>query len=75
MRRSHHHPRLYYLMGRLLQGFFILLYGFFIVSLLLVIAVGAEPALAFLLTITPWMVRLGLTFGCAIAILSIYEAL
>ena len=75
MRRTHHHPRLYYLMGKLLQGFFILLYGFFIICLLLVIAVGAETALAFLTTVAPWMLKLGLTFGCAIAILSLYEAL
>lgn len=75
MRKTHHHPRLYYLMGKLLQGFFILLYGFFIVCLLLVIAVGAETALAFLTTHAPWIAKLGLTFGCAIAILSLYEAL
>ncbi|MBE9066443.1 hypothetical protein IQ260_07240 [Leptolyngbya cf. ectocarpi LEGE 11479] len=75
MRRTHHHPRLYYLMGKLLQGFFILLYGFFIICLLLVIAVGAEAALAFLTTHAPWIFKLGLTFGCAIAILSLYEAL
>lgn len=75
MRRSHHHPRLYYLMGKLLQGFLVLLYGFFIICLLLVIAVGAETALAFLMAIGPWMFKLGLTFGCAIAILSLYEAL
>ncbi|MEM1242227.1 MAG: hypothetical protein AAGI45_20550 [Cyanobacteria bacterium P01_H01_bin.26] len=62
-------------MGRLLQGFFILLYGFLITCLLLVIAVDVETALAFLTAIAPWLLRLGLTFGCAIAILSLYEAL
>lgn len=75
MRKPHHHLRLYYLLGKLLQGFLILLYGFFIVCLLLVIAVGMETAWAFLAAVGPWIFRLGLTFGCGVAMLSLFEAL
>lgn len=75
MRKCHHHPRLYYLLGKLLQGFFILLYGFFIVCLLLVIAVGVETAGVFLTAVGPWLFKLGLTFGCGVAILALFEAL
>lgn len=75
MRKPHHHLRLYYLLGKLLQGFLILLYGFFIVCLLLVIAVGLETAWTFLTVVGPWLFRLGLTFGCGVAMLSLFEAL
>lgn len=75
MRKSHHHLRLYYLLGKLLQGFLVLLYSFFIVCLLLVIAVGAETAWMFLAAVGPWMLKLGLTFGCGVAILALFEAL
>ena len=75
MRKPHHHLRLYYLLGKLLQGFLILLFGFFIVCLLLVIAVGMETAWAFLAAVGPWIFRLGLTFGCGVAMLSLFEAL
>lgn len=75
MRRTHHHSRLYYLLGKLLRGFFILLYGFLIFCLLLIIALGVESAWVFLTTLGPWIFKLGLTLGCGIAILSLLEAL
>ncbi|MEA5467060.1 hypothetical protein [Leptothoe sp. PORK10 BA2] len=75
MRKSHHHLRLYYLLGKLLQGFLILLYSFLIVCLLLVIAVNMETAEVFLFAIGPWILKLGFTFGCGVAILSLFEAL
>lgn len=75
MRKPHHHLRLYYLLGKLLQGFLILLYGFLIVCLLLVIAAGLETAWTFLAAVGPWIFRLGLTFGCGVAMLSLFEAL
>jgi len=75
MRKPHRHLRLYYLLGKLLQGFLILLYSFFIVCLLLVIAAGVETAWVFLAAVGPWMLRLGLTFGCGVAILALFEAL
>ena len=75
MRKFHHHLRLYHLLGKLLQGFLILLYSFFIICLLLIIAVGVETAWVFLAAVAPWMLRLGLTFGCGIAILALFEGL
>lgn len=75
MRKSHHHLRSYYLLGKLLQGFLILSYSFFIAYLLLAIAVDAEAAWVFLTAVGPWILRLGLTFGCSVAILALFEAL
>ncbi|MEM6252743.1 MAG: hypothetical protein AAF821_07465 [Cyanobacteria bacterium P01_D01_bin.156] len=75
MRRSHHYSRFYYVLGKLLRGFFILAYGFLILSLLLVIAMGFESAWAFLTTLGPWIFKLGLTLGCGVAILALIESL
>ena len=75
MCKSHSRLSFYYLLGRLLKGFLILLYGFFVASLLLVIAVGVETTWALLATIGPWLFKLGLTFGCGMAILSLFEFL
>ena len=75
MRRTHRYSRLYYLLGKLLRAFFILLYSFLIICLLLVIALGVEPAWVFLTTLGPWIFKLGLILGCGMAILSLFEGL
>ena len=75
MYRHRHHLPIYYLLGKLVQIFMMLLYGFFILGLLLVIGVGAETARGFIVTGLPWFLRIGLTLGCGIAALSLLEGL
>lgn len=74
MRKSHH-LRLYDLLGKLLQGFLILVYSFFIVCLLLIIATDMDVGWRFLTFGWPWLLKLGLAFGCSIGILSLFEVL
>lgn len=73
MRGTHHRLRLYYLLGKLLRGFFILLYGLLIICLLLVIAIGLEAAWVVLTALGPWILKLGVTLGCSLVILVLFE--
>ena len=75
MRKSPHHQYWYYLLGKLLQGFLILTYLFFVVCLLLVIATDTGVGQILLAAGLPWLLKLGLTFGCGLGILSLIEAL
>ncbi|MEM9265862.1 MAG: hypothetical protein AAGA46_10100 [Cyanobacteria bacterium P01_F01_bin.13] len=75
MRKSHHHRYLYYLLGKLLQGFLIVTYVFFVVCLLLVIGFGMDTVRGVLVTGLPWLLKVGLTLGCGVGILSLIEAL
>lgn len=75
MRKFRHHQYGYYLLGKLLQGLLVLVYVFFTVCLLLTIVVNADIGWMFLMVGGPWVLKLVLTFGCGVGLLSLFEAL
>ncbi|EKU99297.1 hypothetical protein Lepto7375DRAFT_1323 [Leptolyngbya sp. PCC 7375] len=75
MRKIHHHPYWYYLLGKLLQGFLLLTYVFFAVCLLLAVFLNVAIGWTVLVMGFPWLLKLALIFGFGIGILSLLEAL
>ena len=75
MRKFHHHPHWYYLLGKLLQGFLVSTYIFFVSCLLLAIIVDVKTGWLVLTVGFPWLLKLALIFCCGIGILSLFEAL